>query len=532
MSSRLTTVISVMLCMFLSACALQEKLAKADDEYQQSHKNIVQQHELFANSLTDKTKRQADQEINKPWVIGKSLPLARELALPIPLQHKVNTTLLFTDSNTDLRKIARRITRVTNIPVYVRPDALLPAANFLPRLNGDITLKDNDLDDEFESFSFSNGPEPLAQILDRISSYLGVRWRYENNRIEFFRTETRVFNVHALSLDAKTQMSLGLGQTQQDTGFVSSANTSFNTAELDVMQAIHARLVPFLSRAGVMVAQAGSGSAVVVTDTPDVLTNIANYLEKENRSLTRRVRLVFEELTVAIDEKDQASIDWNLVFTGASVVTSMVAPGLPTESAAQLGLGITSGKMSGSEAVINSLGESVQLLRRSSIPMMTLNRRPVTHAVRKTFSYIDKIETTPISGTNGLSVPAVSINQKEETVGSLLTLVPDVQDDGRILLSLAYDNTVAQPLKSVVFGDKDNPLQLQQISIEGNGTVQQFALQPGQPLVISGFDRQQSENSKKRLATGLPAILGGGDKLNKQSTTTLLIITAQVEEGL
>lgn len=532
MKIRLTHAMGLMFCMVLQGCALQQKLEQAEADYKKSHTNIVKQHKLFASSLTDKDKRQADQEINKPWVVGKSLPLARELTLPIPLQHKVNTTLLFSDSDTDLRKIAKRISKVTNIPVYVRPDALLPIENFLPKLNGDSTIVGKSHVDDFEPFSISTGPEPLAQILDRISSYIGVRWRYENNRIEFFRTETRVFNVNALSLDAKTQMSLGLGKGQNEAGFVSSANTSFNTGDIDVMHAIRARIEPFLSRAGVMVAQAGSGSAVVVTDTPEVLNNIANYLDLENRSLTRRVRLVFEELTVALDEKDQASIDWNLVFAGASMVASVVAPGVAADSSAKLGLGVVNGKMSGSEAVINALGESVHLLRRSSIPMMTLNRRPVTHAVRKTFSYIDKIETTPISGSDGLAVPAVSINQKEETVGSLLTLVPDVQDDGRILLSLAYDNTVAQPLKSVVFGDKNNPLQLQQITIEGNGTVQQFALHPGQPLIISGFDRQQAENSKRRIAAGLPAIFGGGDKLNKQSTTTILIITAQVEEGL
>lgn len=145
---------------------------------------------------------------------------------------------------------------------------------------------------------------------------------------------------------------------------------------------------------------------------------------------------------------------------------------------------------------------------------------------------VTRVETTPLTGANGLAVPAVSVNQKEETVGSLLTLVPDAQEDGQILLSLAYDNTVAQPLKTVTFGDKSNPLQLQQLTIEGNGTVQQLALQPGQPLVVSGFDRRQSESTERRLNPGLPAILGGGDRIQAQRLATVLIITAQVEEGL
>lgn len=145
---------------------------------------------------------------------------------------------------------------------------------------------------------------------------------------------------------------------------------------------------------------------------------------------------------------------------------------------------------------------------------------------------VTRIETTPLSGANGLAVPAVSVSQKSETVGSLITLVPDAQEDGQILLSLAYDNTVAQPLKTVTFGDDDHPLQLQQMTIEGNGTVQQLALQPGQPLVVSGFDRQVSESAERRLVPGAPALLGGGDRLDAQRLTTVLIITARIEEGL
>ncbi len=70
------------------------------------------------------------------------------------------------------------------------------------------------------------------------------------------------------------------------------------------------------------------------------------------------------------------------------------------------------------------------------------------------------------------------------------------------------------------------------MTIEGNGTVQQLALQPGQPLVVSGFDRHTSESAERRLNPGAPALLGGGNQLNAQRLTTVLIITAQVEEGL
>src|SRR5690606_41563993 len=121
--------------------------------------------------------------------------------------------------------------------------------------------------------------------------------------------------------------------------------------------------------------------------------------------------------------------------------------------------------------------------------------------------------------------------QKEETVGTLITLVPDAQDDGQILLSIAYDNTVAQPLRSVTFGSQSNPLQLQQVTIDGNGTVQQVALRPGQPLLIAGFDRSQEEQTSRRLQPEFPLLLGGQDRVSLQRLKTIMLVTAELEEG-
>lgn len=270
---------------------------------------------------------------------------------------------------------------------------------------------------------------------------------------------------------------------------------------------------------------------LVVTDTPEVLRRIAAFIDAENRAMTRRVRLLFEELTVAIEDSAEVGIDWNVVFAGASLAATAEMAGSASADAGMIGLRAADGRFMGSEVVVKALGRVGKVVRRNAMPVLTLNRRPVTHAVRTTFSYIDKVESMSERGVHEHELPKVSISQREETVGSLITLVPDAQADGQVLLSVAYDNTVAQPLKSVTFGDSRNPLQLQQITIDGNGTVQQVALMPGQPLVISGFDRSQQETGSRRLNPGLPLALGGSDRASMQRLTTVMVVTAHVEEG-
>ncbi len=526
-SQRLCRLMCLTAVGLLSGCALGQRMYDIAQAVTSTSERIEVAHQGFTAGAEAVRHRDA-QEVPTPWLAGKSRPLAREVTLPPALRARVDTTLLFDDGAIALPLLAQRITRATGIPVHVRPEALLPAEAFVSRL--EVTGA-SPVHAAPTSVTLSGGPEPLARTLDRVGARLGVLWRYTDERIEFYRTETRAFDVRALTLQAAAEASLGLRSEASREGFSSTSSTELSSVKHETLATVRARIEPFLSRAGIVVAEPGAASMVVVTDTPEVLGRVAAFIDRENRAMTRRVRLLFEELTVAIDDSAEAGIDWDIVFAGARVAAAAGMAGAASVDAGFLGAGASDGRFRGSELVVKALGTVGQVVRRNSFPVLTLNRRPVTHAVRTTFSYIDKVETTSQRSGYDTSIPTVSVSQREETVGSLITLVPDAQEDGQILLSVAYDNTVAQPLKSVTFGDSSNPLQLQQITIDGNGTVQQVALVPGQPLVISGFDRSRQETGSRRLNPGLPLALGGSDKASNQRLTTVMVVTAHLEEG-
>jgi type IVB pilus formation R64 PilN family outer membrane protein len=340
-------------------------------------------------------------------------------------------------------------------------------------------------------------------------------------------------------LNARADARLGRAGKSEAEGFENTSNTTFSSGEHDAMASVRARIEAFLTRAGTVTAVSGAGSSVVVTDTRDALDQVARFLERENKALTRRVRLVFEEITVVSKDHARASIDWNLLYQGSRAAASAAMSGA-AGAAAAAGLvsgGIKGGPFDSTKAIITALSEIGTVVRHSSVPVLTLNRRPVTHAVRTTFSYVDQVQGAAsglaapgLAAGNGM-LPSVSVNQKQETVGSFLTLVPDAQEDGQILLSIAYDNTVAQPLKSLTFGKTGNQLEVQQITIDGNGMVQQVELRAGQPMIISGFDRREDEYDRRRLTPAAPVVLGGADRASTQRATTLVIVTAQLEEG-
>jgi type IVB pilus formation R64 PilN family outer membrane protein len=527
--------ISMSICLatpFLSACSLRDRLSQQSTQVAQTGQSIQQTQDNFKQAMSGKQARQKSQRVDKPWLAGRAVPLAREATLPQALRKNVDTTMMYRGAKESLVVLAERITQATGIPVVIKPEALLPAESFMPRL----TLSSQAAVAVMpHTASLGQGRQPLPKVLDALSRRLGIYWAYQNDALVFFRTQTRVFDARVLSLSAQTDAHLGRSPGNQAGGFDHASRTSLTSTQQHSIEAIRARLEPFLTRAAVVAAQPGASMSIVVTDTPEALNAIGQFLARENRIMTRRVRLLFEEITLSTNEDLEFGFDWAAALNQGALAAQLASPALAAGvDAARVGLTGAHSVVQSSQMVLKALAQYGTVLRHTSVPVLTLNRRPVTHAVRTTFSYIDQIKTAMEAGgakTPGAQLASSSVSQKEETVGTFLTLVPDAQEDGQVLLSVAYDNTIAQPLKTITFGDQVQRVQIQQVTIDGNGTVQQVALKPGQPMLISGFERKQDEVGHTRVAPDMPLVLGGVNRSSQSRIVTLILLTAQIEEG-
>jgi len=533
---RANMMLGLVMCSTLGfiGCAIDERAQQSQLKVNSQHQKLaIQKDDFISRTQSNNKHRQDYQKINKPWVAGSSISLTQDMTIPDALKKHVNTTLIFRHKSNDILDVARRIAHATSIPVRVRPEAQLSAHLFLPKLASDMGGQTFTAQ---RTIHLENRPRPLAEILDHVSSQLDLYWRYTGREIEFYRTETRVFDVRALTLVTKADAKLGKGASQSNAAFESSSQTSLTTIQQPMLEALQQRLQPFMTRAGVLAAQPGALSTIVITDTPNALNAIAHYIAKENRNMSRRVRLVFEEFSVIQKENIDYGLDWSLALSNSLAAAQFAVTSGVRSEVGVADLSAQNQSQSGykAQAVVQAIAKHADILRHTTVPVVTLNRRPVTHAVRKTFTYVDQIQTSTDQKTTWPSsgaAPSVSVRQREETVGAFLTLVPDVQEDGQILLSVAYDNTVAQPLRQLVFGQGEGKLQVQQITVEGNGTVQQVALRAGEPTLIAGFERHEDQNSRSRLAPDAPRLTGGADQVGRSRSLTLIVVTAQIEEG-
>lgn len=512
------------LCLLLTACSLQAHWQALREVVSDARQRVAGLHEDEARAqdhAAERQRREQAQDVGKPWLAGPAHALAREAALPAPLRARVDTTLIYA-GRAGLPAIAERLQRATGIAVRVQPESLLPAELFLPRLSEAAELAVPAL----TLAELQEGPKPLADILDGLAARLMVWWRYQDGAIEFYRSETRAFDLRMLPLASQTQAQLGR-QSVNGEGFDNAIGASMSLGPVSPALVLRDQVQGFLTRSGLLT-MSEEGSSLVVTDTPVALERVAAHIAQENARAGRRVRLLFEEVTLLMHDKAEGAIDWRLLYAGArAAVRGMVLPGA---AATSLDVAAVSGPAAGSRALIDALAQFGAVHHRRSIPLLTLNRRPVTYAVHSTFSYVDQVQSL---GTrdNSKELAGVSVNQRRETIGTFLTLLPDAQDDGSILLSIGYDNTVAQPLKALAFGADDKPLQVQQLTLDGNGSVQQVRVRPGHPVVLSGLDRSRDSYDRQRLTRNAPMLAGGRDQTQQERLLTVIILSAQLEEA-
>lgn len=560
---------TLLAALLLSGCATLQSMQAVDRKVDTIDTGLVRPTQEDFRRRVNATQRARDQHVDRPWIVGKPQPLGRDVTLPAPLRANVRTTMLFADGPADLVQLADRIYQASGIPVRIEPDALMPAAAFLPRLsteNPELTTPPPTQADtllpaiqaplpgdartqgpaqrsgpphpaRIQASMLPQGQAPLPMVLDAIALRLGVSWRYDapTASIVVFRTESRTFSIRALAEAAETNLSLGLtGTAEAGNSFASSNHTRYAAkSEHSPMMAVVHKIEHLLTRAGSIRAPEGGTNSIVVTDTPEALARIARFLDAENKILTRRVRLVFEEVTLEQDDTGQAGLDWNVLFTsgGRGVSAAASGPGMLLDSArlaGSIGASLGSGQWTGSSISIGALSEIGTILRHTTLPLLSINRRPATYAVRETFPYIKDLQQT--QSTSDSASPTVTVTQEEETVGTFLTVIPDAQTDGQVLLTLGYDTKRLVDLKKMAFG-ANNTSFVQQPYINGQGSTQQVIVQSGQRVLVAGFDQSDDNYKHRRLDRNAPILFGGSDAVQQKRVVTLLFVTAIAEEG-
>lgn len=520
--------------------------------------------------------------VNKPsmvtsvkgkWIVGKSIPLAEESYLP-PVFNQ-SWTFAF-PGRVNIGTAAERIARITGVPVRVRPDAYMPLSSLTPSAAAAASTGEASIDSSGEvslpgapataALSTSsvgdystnmelNYQGTLTGFLNHISARAAVSWEYKDGAIVIYRIVTKNFTLKASPGDASFSGSVGKtgkteGGTNSQGGGTQNASTASFSSEATVKMSsaysvwtsVDTAIKAMLSPIGKVSINQGTGT-ITVSDVKDVVDQVEAFINKENLTLNRQVRMRVEVLNVKLNKEYERGVDWNLVYTNLSRLLTpnfslnLTSPGsLTGAQAGSVGFTISaSGDRGGLDAFngTNAMLKALNGVGKASIinttNAVTTNRQPVPVALTNQVGYVAATEaaSTAVGGVGG--VPGLTPGTV--TTGFILNLLPTVLDNGKVLLQFSVDMSELQRLNTVTSGAGDSQQSIQTPEVSSMQFLQRTSLRPGETLILSGFERRNNQYDKRSLTENGESFLGGSIAGDNQNEALVIMITSMIEDN-
>lgn len=453
-----------------------------------------------------------------------------------------------------LSAAAQRITASCGLPVTIQPPAGLSANGETRQINGSLPLPDAigrtplakagamPSSRLIAVTSPDIGPlswqGPLGGLLDTLSTRSGMHWRHEGGQITFFSQTTETFQIAVLnastSMDASvtggTSASAGVsGGGSNSNSLSGNQDTSQKTtvrlaSELydDLRKAVETMLTPDIGRYYLSTAS----STLTVTDTPEVLARVRQYIETENSRLNRQVTLKVEVYSVTAKKANELGLDWKAVYNsvtgiGASLTGSFASGSSTASSAGMSILDSATGRAArwrGSEVFIKALAEQGNLAVVTTQTSTTTNMVPVPVQVADQTVYLASTKTTTSDSYSATELTPGSI-----TTGFNMTMMPYVRDNGDIQLQFSFNLSDSPTIRTVTSSDGNTSIEMPYTKLRS--LAQRVNMKSGQTLILSGYESTAAQDTREGTFTPKNWLFGGGRGVSDQRATLVILIT-------
>jgi MSHA biogenesis protein MshL len=262
---------------------------------------------------------------------------------------------------------------------------------------------------------------------------------------------------------------------------------------------------------------------IVIKDYPDVLLQVAEFIEAVEGSVQRQVFIQAKIIEVTLNDDYKLGIDWTQVspFTIGKTAGSVVANTTITGAA-----GFTYGPSATAfNVVLDALSEQGEVSVLSSPKIATLNnQRAVIKVGTEDIFFIP--ETTAATTTSAASVEYVP---STITIGIVRDVVPQINPNGEIMMSINTSITEKS-------GERTSPDAINVVPIldvrESNNVV---LAQHGQTIVIGGLmkTRKEVDDNSVPLFGALPLVgrFFHWEQETSLKTELVIMLTPQIMAG-
>lgn len=561
------TIIGLIAVLSLQACtAIQSNV---DAQWDKNNDRLASSTEAVINQNVTSNVTSV-QRSQKSWLGMRSTPLQADQSLP---QIFRQNWVFNYPGKVDISTVAERITKITGIPVSVKPDVFLPLTAFVtggasalqgagqagavPVVGNNPPLPALPVPIAGFNNAANMGAIPgntlvdmnyqglLDGYLDLLSAKTGVSWEYREGVISIHRLMTKVFTLKAIPGSSKFESSLGktananAGANSSTSGFISTSTVEMKS-EFSVWNSLELAVKSMLSPSGKMAMSEASGH-ITVTDTKDVVDQVGRLIDAENAMLVRQVAVRVEVLAVRLNNGSDYGIDWDSVYKSVSNNFSLrySSPlSLVPSGASSLGVSIltpvagsgSQGQFAGSQAFLHAMSSYGRVSVVTTANAMTLNRQPVPLAITKQVSYLAEITPAPAGGA-GVSGGTPGLKPGIVTTGFMLNLLPTVLDSNSILLQIGLGISDLDKLDTQSSGVGGQMQSIRTPETSGRELVQKVSMRPGETLVLSGYERVAGSYDRRTIGENTPVGFGGSFSGLSNREAIVILVTPVLSDS-
>ncbi|MEQ1965692.1 PilN family type IVB pilus formation outer membrane protein [Xenorhabdus nematophila] len=458
-----------------------------------------------------------------------------------------------------LHEVAQRITKLCGFPVTVTPDAAELIEDTMPQsmptqiVSGKLPTPDDDgrvplnsmgeidgsnqkriMQSTQRTLNSLNWQGDISGLLDNVANRLGIFWKYENERITFFRFETRVFQLAVLNAKTEMESSIlsgstsSMGATGSSTGNGISgdgATSQKTTVQIesdlynDIRKTIETMLTP---QNGRYFLATGSGS-LSVTDTPVVMEHVEAYVDHQNTLLNRSVQLNVEVLSVSNIKNEQYGINWNTIYKDLGSVGATLTGGITNAASNAVSAGVSildpNSKFNGSRALFQALSEQGNVSVETTSNSTTTNLTPVPIQVAEQTVYIQSTSTTVTANVG----ESTSMTPGVITTGFNMNMLPYIKNGSDIQLQFSFNLSDPPTIRTVTSKDGNSTIEMPYTKLRS--LSQRVNMKAGQTLILTGFEQINTKMNKDGVFSANNYLFGGGRDGKKNRSSLVVLIT-------
>ena len=509
------------LCAVMAACATKESAQVASSVDQ----DFINAYDAFEMAKNPRAKVASGDTVSMSegvWLGASSTLLEHRNNLPGQFETTTGVTILLNEP-VSLQQLANNVTAITNIPVKI--DSQIDPEKLKKTINVAYT-------------------GPLSGLLSQIATDLDLLWYYDKSAIVFYETETRTFTLYALGTDVSYQTAV-----ETDDGNAVSLESTLK--EWDEIESALDTIIGDSENSTFTVSR--SLGTITVTAPPSTLARVGDYIERQNKRLSQLVTIDVKVLQVSISNDSAFGLNLAAAINSASGLNIVANPknNLASTEASTMNIAVLSNTVSaatgathmsgntevagaytqdqiqngslsslaGTDALIQALAKQGKVSLVTNVGVTTRNNRVAPVNNTRTTGYIKRFESR-----NFTTVESSTVDQDDLETGFSMQLLPNVLENGKILLLFRMSVRELLRMQQQTIGK----VTLQLPEVEERSFMQEVIMESGQMLVVSGFEKQ--ENNDTRYGLGDPDFmaLSGSRETSATRDVLVVILTPQV----